>query len=75
MTAFMAGFAFEFAYLAWIYAASRGWPLLTAGLSMVVGLVSVTGMREALHTRTAKWFLILGYGAGSYCAAWLKCFT
>ncbi len=75
MIAFLAGAVFELSYLAWIYAAAQGWPVTTAILSMLVGLVSLTGIREGLQTKSGKWFLVLGYGVGSYLAAWLRCYT
>lgn len=69
MIAFVAGLVFELSYLAWIYFADRGWPLRTAGMSMFVGYVSITGLTTVVHDAGQTWFLLLGYGAGSYVAA------
>lgn len=63
------GFVFEISYLAWIYFADRGWPFRTALTSMFLGAVSLAGISEAIRDRRQAWWLILGYGVGSFVAA------
>lgn len=70
--AVLLGAGFELTYLGWLYTADRGIPWLTALLSMTVGAISLAGIGVALeHGHNAPW-LILGYGIGSYVAAYIK---
>ncbi len=70
--AFWSGFFAEFAWLAWIYFAAQGWPFRAALASMAIGAFSFIGVKTSLASKWRAAALILGYGAGSYCAALIK---
>lgn len=68
--AFVAGALVEFAWLAWIYFAGRGWPLRTAAASMAIGGLGFVGLHAGLEGHPVA--LVCGYGLGSYAGAWAK---
>ncbi len=70
--AFLAGFFAEFAWLGWIYCAAQAWPLRCALASMAIGGFSLLGIQSALKGRGPSIALILGYGCGSYTAAYIR---
>lgn len=70
--AFAMGFFAEFAWLTWIYCAAQAWPLRCAGASMLIGAFSFLGTKAGLESRGRAVALIVGYGAGSATAAYLK---
>jgi len=69
---FICGALGEFAWLLWIYCASQAWPWAAACAAMSIGAFSAFGIRESIKSRRGMVGLILGYGVGSFAAAYLK---
>lgn len=72
MTAFLAGFCLDFAWLAWAYCSERQWPARTAVLSLAVGGLSLLGVGHGLRGGWDTVGLLAGYFCGSYAAVWMK---
>lgn len=70
--AFLAGVTTELAWLCWLYCTAQGWPWRAAAGSMAIGAFSFLGVRTALVGTPSAVCLVLGYGTGSYAAAWAK---
>lgn len=68
----MSGVAFEFSYLAWLWASSRRSALLSAGLSMLTGAISVYGISSVVTGPELLPWLLAGYGVGSYAACMIS---
>lgn len=69
MNAFLYGLVYEIAFLAWLYFASAGKPVLCATLSAYIGYVSFKGFCSVIADQTQLWYLLGGYAAGSFIAA------
>jgi hypothetical protein len=68
LTAFVCGVIYDVVNVFFMHHVERGHAIRASGFSMFVGSAAVTGFLEAAHNPAAKWWLIAGYGVGTYLA-------
>lgn len=69
---FVSGAAVEGVAVFWVHFSERGYALRTGVCSMIQAAALVFGIGETVHDGRYAPAFILGYGAGSALAVWLK---